>query len=85
MSRVVLHIDRLVLHGVGRGDAAAFADGLRSELSARLAGVGAVDSLVRLQGDAAMHAGRVRVPAGTDAATVGRAVAAHIVAPGAPR
>ena len=32
MTRIVLHIDRLVLDGVDRSDAAAVADGLRREL-----------------------------------------------------
>jgi hypothetical protein len=37
VSRVVVHIDTLVLRGIGGGDAAAYRRGLVGELAARLA------------------------------------------------
>jgi len=40
MSRVVLHIDRLVLRGIAEEDAAPFAEALQAELQRRLAADG---------------------------------------------
>jgi hypothetical protein len=83
MSRIVLHIDRLVLRGVERADAAAVADALQAELHTLLAGGG---SPLATQGNAhALQARKVRLPHGADAAALGRAVAARIAGdPAAP-
>ncbi|RST50126.1 hypothetical protein [Variovorax sp. MHTC-1] len=76
MPRIVLSIDRLVLRGVERVDAAAVAAALQSELHALLA---SGSSTLATQGSAhALQAGQVRLPHGADAAALGRAVAVRI-------
>lgn len=72
MSRIVLHIDRLVLKGIDRADAAAVAAGVQAELARRLAAAGALPSPEL--GAWRIQAGRVAVgPA--RGAELGRAVA----------
>ena len=74
--RIVVSIDRLVLRGVDRGDAAALADALRTELQHILASGGGT---LATQGSThAMPASQVRLPEGSGAAALGRAVAARI-------
>ncbi|MDN3556275.1 hypothetical protein [Halomonas maura] len=46
MTRLVLHIDRLVLRGIDPDDAEAISAGLQAELQRRLAAPAAVDALV---------------------------------------
>jgi hypothetical protein len=76
MPRIVLHIDRLVLRGVERADAAAVADALQAELHTLLAGGG---SPLATQGSAhALQAGKVRLLHDAGAAALGRAVAMRI-------
>ena len=78
MRRVVLHVDRLVLRGFPRTDAAALSAGLRAELQVLLGREGAVAALSRHQGAPVVRADTVRVPHGGRAGAVGRAVAARI-------
>ena len=76
MPRIVLAIDRLVLRGVERADAAAVAQALQAQLQTLLAAGG---SPLAAQGSSHMlQAGKVRLPHGADAAALGRAVAARI-------
>lgn len=84
MRRVVLHVDRLLLRGFARGDAAPLAAGLRAELRSLLGGHGAVAALSEHEASQVVRAGTVRVPQGGSARTVGRAVAARIVDGGRP-
>jgi hypothetical protein len=79
MRRVVLHVDRLLLRGFARGDAAALSAGLRAELQSLLGGEAAVAALSLHQGSHVVRAGTVRVPDGSSAGAVGRAVAGRIV------
>lgn len=83
MPRIVLHIDRLVLRGVERADAAAVSDALQAELRTLLAVGG---SPLVTQGNAhALRAGKIRLPDGAGAAALGRAVAMRIAGdPAAP-
>jgi hypothetical protein len=81
MTRVVLHIGRLVLRGIDRSDVAVVAAGVRAELRALLAEPGAAGALTAHSGRAAVHAGTARVPHGAGPAAVGRAVAGQIVQP----
>lgn len=74
--RIVVSIDRLVLRGVDRGDAAALADALQSELRHILAGGGG--TLAAQGSTQALPAAQVRLPEGAGAAALGRAVAARI-------
>ena len=79
MTRIVLHIDRLLLRGVERADAAAVAEALQAELHTLLAAGG---SPLATQGNThALQAAQVRLAEGADAAALGRAVAARIAAP----
>ena len=79
MMRVLVHIDRLVLQGIDRADSAALAEGLQAELRALLRSDGAISALAAHQAADTVHAGKARVPQGTDAALIGRAVAGRIV------
>ena len=79
MRRVVVHVDRLLLRGFARGDAARLAAGLRTELGALLGGDGALAVLSHHATAQIVRAGTVRVPEGGSATAVGRAVATRIV------
>ncbi len=77
MSKLVVHIDRLVLRGVDPGDAAAFGAALRAEVQRQLArpGMGQrIDRTHRYRIDA----GRVRVGDGTLTNSAGTAIAKAI-------
>ncbi len=78
MSLIVLHIDRLLLHGIDPTDAAALAQALRDELSRQLHSSG-----LHLQGDRyRLDLGRVHITHDQDAAALGRAIAERIAARG---
>lgn len=77
MRRIVLHIDRLVLRGVDRGDAAAVSAALQAELQSLL-GPGGAGTLATQRSMDALQAGRVHLPQGADAPALGRAVAARV-------
>lgn len=79
MRRVVLLVDRLVLRGFERTDAPALAHGIEGELRDLLGADGAVRALATAHGSHTLRAGKARVPHGTGAATVGRAVAGRIM------
>jgi hypothetical protein len=84
MPRIVLSIERLVLRGVPRGDAAAVSDALQAELHVLIAG--GATALATQGSTHALQAGRTRLHQGADAADLGRAVAARIAgAPAAPK
>lgn len=76
MSRIVLHIDRLLLHGIDPSDAEAFAHALQLELRSRLATPGTSSRLTR------GHLGRLRVGAvrvqQAEASQLGQTLAGHI-------
>ncbi|MDB6144113.1 MAG: hypothetical protein JWP80_3157 [Pseudomonas sp.] len=75
MTRIVLHIDRLVLRGIDPADADALAQALRDELGQQLRLSG-----VRPQGDRyRLDAGLVGIAHDDDADALGRALAARIV------
>lgn len=76
MTRIVLSIDRLVLHGVAPGDARALTQALQAQLQTLLAGGEA--ELLRQGSAHALPPARLQLPAGADAATLGRAAASHI-------
>lgn len=79
MSRIVLHIDRLVLRGINAADAAVFSESLRSELASRLADPAARAALVACSGSHRLNVGSVQVPRGQSASATGQAVAGRIV------
>ncbi|MGH8720354.1 MAG: hypothetical protein ACREU4_00115 [Burkholderiales bacterium] len=78
MKRVVLHIDRLVLRGIERGDAAALSAGVQAELQHLLAAPEAAQSLAVLGHTALLRAGTVRI-APTQGAAAGQAIASGIL------
>ena len=82
MTRVVLHIDRLVLRGVARGDAAGLSselqETLRAELQRRLGGPFR-PGLIRALPTAVLRAGSVTAPRGEHGAAVGRALARRLL------
>ena len=61
MSRLVLHIDRLVLTGIDRHDADAVAAGVQAELQRLLAEPGAAAALADAGPRGRIHAGQVAV------------------------
>jgi hypothetical protein len=77
MTRVVLHINRLVLRGVERGDAEAVSTALQAQLQAQLS----ADAGAAWRGLAGTHrlrAAQVTLPPDADAAALGSAVAVSI-------
>jgi hypothetical protein len=79
MKRIVMHVDRLLLRGFTRSDAARLATGLRVELQSLLRGDAAVAALSGHENAHVVRAGTVRVAQGSSAAAVGRAAATRIV------
>lgn len=83
MTRVVLHIDRLVLCGVDPADAQQVASALRAELG-RLLGADAGAALVANGNRALLRTGRITLAPGDQGPALGHAVAARIAGPAAP-
>ncbi len=81
MPRIVLHIDRLVLHGVDRADAAAVVDGLQATLRVQLA-VQGIGALVAHSATPLLKAGQVQVAQGGGGEAMGQAVGESIAAGG---
>ena len=81
MPRIVLHIDRLVLRGVDRADAAAVSDALQAALRVQLAAQG-IAALAAHAAVPRLRAGRVPVPQGGGGAALGQAVGTRIAAGG---
>jgi len=79
MTRVVLHIDRLVLRGVDRADAAAVSAGLKGQLQHLLVGPDAARALAAAGNAYRVKAGEVRIARHRGATAMGRAVASSIV------
>jgi len=79
MTKVVLHIDRLVLAGVGWHDGQGVADALQAELGRLLALPGGFDAAAatRAGGDR-IDAGVLRLGAGAPPSALGQASAAAI-------
>ena len=78
MKRVVIHIDRLVLNGVARTDAAAVTAALQHELRLRLCGPENAAALAALGNQARIDVGRLRLAPGRGASELGRVVAGGI-------
>jgi hypothetical protein len=78
MTRIVLHIDRLVLHGIPAADAHSLAQALRETLARQLS----LSPLPALGDRYRLDAGCLRIAPDDDAAALGRAIAERIVARG---
>ncbi|TVO67363.1 hypothetical protein [Denitromonas ohlonensis] len=78
MTRLVLHIDRLVLTGIDRHDADAVAAGVQAELQRLLAQPGALGTLTGGGDRARIGAGRVAVAHGGNGYATGQAIAGGI-------
>lgn len=78
MMRIVLHIDRLVLHGIERSDAAAVTARIRAEVQRMLSASDTAQSIAGT-GSRSRVAGEVRVAAGGGARALATAVAGRIV------
>ncbi len=82
MSRVVFHIDRLVLHGIDPQDAQALVSALQAELQRQLGTNGEADALAALRGIVGRNrikAPSLRVARGAPPETLGRALAGPIL------
>jgi hypothetical protein len=77
MSRIVLHVDALLLRGVRRQDRAAVAEAIRGELARVLQGPGMAARLRQRALVDRLHVPAVRIAAG-GAPAMGRAVARGI-------
>lgn len=78
MSRIVLHIDRLVLRGIAPEDASTFAEALQAELQQRLA----ADGGQALQGNdrqARYRPAPIRLAPHTSSEQFGQAVASQLL------
>lgn len=64
MTRVVVHIGRLVLRGVDPAARGVYADALCRELARLLAAPGALDRVTRLDGAPRLYAGSLRATDG---------------------
>jgi hypothetical protein len=78
MTRIVLHVDRLLLRGVRSEDRAAIADALRGGLAQQFSRPDAAAQLSERGDVERVHAPIVRVPANATPALIGRAVARGI-------
>lgn len=75
MKQVIVHIDRLVLRGVERGDAAALVSGLSNELQRLLAAPAVASQLVRGADVPRPRGDKLRLSAHSSASDTGRALA----------
>lgn len=78
MSRIVLHIDRLVLRGIEPDDATAFTEALRAELQRQLTAHGS-QALQRHDGLARFRTAPVRLAPHSSSEQRGQAVASHLL------
>ena len=78
MTRIVLHIDRLVLRGFGRDDREGIAEGLRAELGRLLAAPETSRHLMSQNGVSRLKIGAVRIGQGAKPTTVGEQAAQGI-------
>jgi len=79
MIRMMIHIDRLVLHGVAQADAASLSAGLKSELQRLLVAPDVTRTLAGLGHPACLRAGRVRIGPAQSPSHTGQAIAGAIV------
>ncbi|UUY07428.1 hypothetical protein LRS11_16565 [Pseudomonas sp. J452] len=79
MSRVVLHIDRLVLRGIAPEDAATFAEALQAELQQRLAADGGLAALQGHERQARYRPAPIRLAPHTSSEQFGQAVASQLL------
>jgi len=78
MTRIVVHIDRLVLTGIDRNDAATVAAGMQAELQRLLAEPGINRALTDTGHRLRIRVGAVPVAPGTTAQAMGRAIAGGV-------
>ncbi|PMR66878.1 hypothetical protein [Halomonas heilongjiangensis] len=79
MTRLVIHIDKLVLRGIDRSDAAAVAAGVQAELQRLLAEPGAASALIEGGDRSRLKAGAIQQAPATGGRALGRAIAGGIV------
>ena len=79
MKRIFLHIDKLVLRGIDRGDTAAISAGLQAELERRLAKPGNVTPLLESSHRYRIKAGSVKIAPATDGRAMVHAIASSVL------
>jgi hypothetical protein len=79
MTRVVLHIDKLILRGIERADAPAIAAAIEAQLEQSLGAPGMANSLGELGNRRQVNAGVVDATAVGGARQLGRQAARQIV------
>lgn len=75
MKRVNVHIDRLVLKGLGNGSAEAIAQGLQQQLAATLSAPGGFDALTGSGHLARLQVGPVAMSADSTPVELGQSLA----------
>ncbi len=78
MTRVVVHIDKLVLRGIDRADAAAVSAGIRAQLKSLLVEPGVVVTLATAGNRSRIKAGTAQVDQACGASSVGRNIGNQI-------
>lgn len=78
MKRVIVHIDRLVLHGLGDDSPEGIAQGLRQQLAAALSAPGAVDTWSNSGHSPRLQVGPVVMTADASPAQVGQSLGGAI-------
>lgn len=78
MSRIVLHIERLVLRGIDPHDAAALSRAVQSELQRLLAEPGSAAALTASGNRARVVSANLPLPASSNDRALGRAIAANL-------
>nr|WP_298143354.1 hypothetical protein [uncultured Pseudomonas sp.] len=78
MSRIVLHIDRLVLRGIDPHDAEALSRAVQTELQRLFAEPGSATALAASGNRARVSSADVRLPAGGNDRALGRAIATGV-------
>jgi len=78
MTRLVVHIDRLVLHGVAPSQRAAVAQALQEELQRQLADPATLQRWARMESQPRLQVPPIPAPKAAEAATLGIAMARHL-------
>ncbi len=84
MTRVIVHIDRLVLRGIHPQDRHAIAEGLQAELGRLLAAAGAATQLTHRVDQPRLSIGRIRIGVKAAPGDLGRLTGAAVAGRLAP-
>lgn len=78
MTRVIVHIDKLVLRGIDRADTAEISAGIRAQLKSQLVEPGGVETLATVGDRSRIQAGTAQVDQACVASSLGRNIGNRI-------